>query len=134
MAALTANKDTELREPKTMDHPVAAATTIFAGAMVCTNAAHNALPAADTSGLKFVGIAKDKVDNSAGAAGDQLVVVHRDGVAKLATAATFAVGDVAHAADDQTVTTATLATNDVAVGRVVKVVSGFVYVDLRERA
>lgn len=131
---LTANKDVELREPKTMDYPVAASTKIYAGSMVSVNSSNNAIPSGDTASTKFVGIAKDMVDNSAGSAGDKRVVVHRNGVAKLATAATFAVGDVACVSDDANVTTAALATNDIAVGRVVRVDSGAVQVDLRERS
>ena len=132
MAALTKNKDTLIKAPNHVDHPVAATTKIFAGGMVCVNAANNAVPAADTSGLKFVGIAKDVADNSAGAAGDVDVVCHREGVVFLATGAALTVGDRAYVVDDQTVTTAAVATNDVAVGEVIKVVSGGVWVDLRK--
>lgn len=132
MSALTANIDTEIKAVNHIDHPVAATTKIYAGAMVCTNAAHKALPAADTSGLKFAGIAKNFVDNSAGAAGDKDVICIREGVFKMATAATFAVGDDACVVDDQTVTTAAIATNDVVVGKVVKVVAGFVWIDPRK--
>lgn len=131
MAALTANKDTQIKAVNHIDHPVAASTKIYAGAIVCTNSAHNAVPGADTSGLKFAGIAKDLADNSSGSAGDIDVVCHREGVVFFDTAATFAVGDTAMIADDQTVTTATLATNDVACGKVVKVVTGGVWVDIR---
>lgn len=132
MAALTANRDTEIKAVNHIDHPVAANTKIFAGAMVCTNAAQNAVTASDGAGLKFAGIAKDVADNSTGAAGAKDVICHREGVVKFATAATFAVGDQACVLDDQTVTTAALATNDVVVGLVVKVIAGAVWVDLRK--
>lgn len=132
MTALSANKDTEIKAPNHVAHPVAASVKIFAGAMVCVNAANNAVPAADTAGLKFAGIAKDVFDNSAGAAGDVVAVCHREGVVSFATAATFAVGDTAVVSDDQTVTTTAIATNDVKVGEVIKVVSGAVWVDLRK--
>lgn len=132
MAALTKNKDAGIQEPKTLDYPQAASSNIYAGALTCVNASNYAVKAADTSGLKFVGIASDRYDNSSGAAGAKFVVVHRDYVARLAYTGTLAVGDSCYVLDDQTVTDATTAANDVRVGQVIRVDSGFVMVDLRK--
>ncbi|MAU46234.1 MAG: hypothetical protein GOVbin2371_36 [Prokaryotic dsDNA virus sp.] len=56
--------------------PVAAATQIFAGAMVALDASGNALPAAPT-GTVMRGVALDEADNTDGAAGDVLVPIER---------------------------------------------------------
>ncbi len=64
--------------------PVAAAQLIYKGAIVCINAAGDAVEAANTAGLRVVGIAMGKADNTAAgaAAGDVDVTVDR-GVFKL---------------------------------------------------
>jgi hypothetical protein len=53
--------------------PVAAATTIYAGDVVCTDASGNAVPLSASTALKAWGVAQRTVDNSAGAAGAKTV-------------------------------------------------------------
>ncbi len=63
-----------------ISYPVAAGVIIEMGKMVCANASGYAVPAADTAGLKLLGVAQETVDNSAGANDDLNVVVRRKGV------------------------------------------------------
>ena len=62
--------------PPLLTYPVAAATIIYAGALVALNASGFAVPASASAALKCVGRAETKVDNSAGAAGALAVDVH----------------------------------------------------------
>lgn len=76
MAALTADRATDTRRGELASYPVKASTTIYAGSIVCVlNSSGHAQPGSDTANLVFVGIAREKADNSAGAAGDVSVEV-----------------------------------------------------------
>ncbi len=66
MSALTRDRATPYREGIEVEYPVAANTKIYAGSLVCVNAAGYAVPAADTSGYRFAGVALEQVDNSGG--------------------------------------------------------------------
>jgi hypothetical protein len=90
--ALTRDRATAYREGIEIEYPVAA-VKIYAGGMVCINAAGYAAPAADTVNFKFVGIALEQVDNSAGQAGDKTIRVRRVGVVEF-KASSIAQGDV----------------------------------------
>lgn len=72
MAALTIARNTPKWDdpvvPRTMALPVAASTTIYAGSLVATNAAGNAVPLTASNALKVWGRAKLTVANT-GAAG-----------------------------------------------------------------
>lgn len=57
--------------------PVAAATKIYDGSIVCVDTAGNAVPGANTAGLRVVGRACAQVDNTAGAAGALSINVER---------------------------------------------------------
>lgn len=65
------------RAAKQSSFPVAAATKLFAGGLVCINATGYATKGAVATTLKTVGIAEEQVDNSAGANGDKVVPVRR---------------------------------------------------------
>lgn len=76
MAALTADQNIPMRAPeREIILKVAAATTIYAGAMVAVNATGYAVPASDTAGLTVIGRASCMADNSAGADGDMVLEV-----------------------------------------------------------
>lgn len=62
--------------PQLLYFPVEASTTIYGGALVCTNAAGNAVPASATSTLICWGRAERQVVNS-GSAGAASVTVHQ---------------------------------------------------------
>src|SRR5688500_6890980 len=86
MAAVTRDRDTLHKLIRdTQAYQVAAATKIFAGAMVAINASGLAVPAADAANLKVRGVALEQADNSAGAA-SAIVVKVGFGVFKLANA------------------------------------------------
>ena len=108
MAALTKDRDTPMRASDIYVHPVKAATVIFAGSLVCLDAAGNAQPGAVATTLTAVGRAESHVDNSGGAAGDETVHGQR-GVFRFANSsagdliARTEIGDDCYVVDDQTV-------------------------------
>jgi hypothetical protein len=122
MAALTKDRATSYREGIEMDFPVAADTRIFAGSLVCVNASGFALPAADISGLRFIGVALNQADNRGGANGGKNLRVRRTGVFEFAatTITQAMVGDPMYAVDDQTFASAAVCTNDIKVGLLAK--------------
>lgn len=131
MAALTENRDTPIKKADTQAYPVAASTNIFAGAaVVVTKSTGHATNATDASGVAFVGVAKDQYDNTGGAAAAIDCVVIATGVVEFAATGALTVGDNAYVADNQTVTDATTATNDVLVGKVVQVGGGKAWVKI----
>lgn len=101
--ALTKDKDRESKAiGRSLNVPVAAATQIFAGAIVVSNAAGFAAPASDTASEVVLGIADEGVNNT-GAAG-ALEVRVRKGTFEFSTAGTVVdqadVGRAVYAADD----------------------------------
>ncbi len=125
MAGLTRDRATAYRDGIEVEYPVAAATKIYAGSMVCVNGSGFAAPAADTSGYRFVGVALEQLDNGSGANGDRLVRVRRSGVFEFdaASITQAMVGSPMYAADDHTFDDAAGPTNDIKVGVLVKYVS-----------
>ena len=75
--SLSADRDTITRSGDAVSHPVAAATILYAGALVALDAAGNATPGAVATTLTGAGRASENVDNSAGAAGDLNILVDR---------------------------------------------------------
>jgi len=75
--SLTQDRNTPFKDGESLPVPVAAATKIFAGALVVANATGFAAPGSVATTLTYLGRAEDTVDNSAGAAGDKVVVVRR---------------------------------------------------------
>ena len=128
MSALTQDRNTEYSLGDLLAVPVAAATTIYAGSMVCVNSAGYAVPAADTAGFTFVGVATEKIDNSDGANGDLSIVVRRRGRYRFGCQTNLnqsAQSAAVYAVDDQTVSAdAAETTNDVRVGTIDKIESG----------
>jgi hypothetical protein len=125
MAGLTRDRATAYREGIEVEYPVAAATKIYAGSLVCVDSAGYAAPAADTSGYRFVGAAMEQVDNGSGANGDKVVRVRRTGVFEFdaASITQAMVGNAMYAVNDHTFDDAAGPTNDVKVGVLVKYVS-----------
>ncbi|MDQ7791245.1 MAG: hypothetical protein RDV00_03845 [Clostridia bacterium] len=105
MTALTKDRNTTRKEGGQAAYPVAAGAKIFAGGMVCLNAGGYAVPAANTAGLKFVGVSRQYVDNAGGADGAQTVLVWKNGVFDFEAAGmtAAAVGKPVFVSDDQTV-------------------------------
>jgi hypothetical protein len=135
MTALTMDRNTEYSLGDLLSVPVAASTCIFAGSLVCLNASGYAVPAADTAGLLFAGVATAQADNSGGVDGDLSVVVRRRGRFRFGSASSLdqsSVGEKAYASDDQTVALAAGVSNSIAAGvidRVESSSSGWVSID-----
>lgn len=138
MAALTSDRNTEYSLGDLLSVPVAASTRIFAGSLVCVNTAGYAVPAADTAGLKFVGVATAQADNRNGSDGDLSVVVRRRGRYKYdynGALVQAGLGASVYAVDDQTVDAANGVSNDILVGSVARIVdSGECWVDIDHAA
>ena len=133
MAALAADRNTESKLGDLMIYPVAATTTIYKGSIVCVSDTGYLVPGADTANLRVVGVADEKVDNSAGADGAlNCRVISGRKFRFAATSITQAMlGDPMFVVDDQTVDDAAGATNDVPVGRLVEYISateGWVFI------
>lgn len=105
MANLTEDRKSIRKDGTIFSHPVAAATVIYAGALVNLDGSGNAVPAADDAAHTFAGKAYARADNGSGAAGDARVEGRREGVFEM-NANGMAQGDVnagAYVVDDNTV-------------------------------
>lgn len=122
--ALTKDRNTVRRDGVQYSDPVAAATRIFGGSLVCLNAAGNAVPGSTSATLKARGVAQEHVDNRDGAAGD-LRVESRRGVFPFANSTSTDeitradIGASAYIVDDQTVAK-TSATNTRSIAGVIR--------------
>jgi hypothetical protein len=108
MVALTTDRSTPRRDGTNYSDPVAAGKKLFAGALVCLDAAGNATPGVTAVGLKGVGRARVLADNSAGAAG-AISVETETGIFRFANSAAADliirtdIGATCFVVDDQTV-------------------------------
>ncbi len=108
MTALAADRNTPSRDGDLLELPVAANTTIYAGALVCLDADGRLTPGATALGLVALGRAEARADNAGGAAGAIMGRVRR-GVFRWANsssadAITVAhIGRIVYTVDDQTV-------------------------------
>ncbi len=123
MAALTADRNTRTKAGGTARHckgKLAAGVVIFLGALIAKNAAGNIVPASDTAALVVVGIAEESISNSGGIAGAKEVEYVTGVTAEFVNAGGAIVLASSHGlcyvADDQSVTTAAVAVNDVKAG------------------
>ena len=125
MAALTKDRATPYREGIEIEFPVAANSKIYSGSLVCSNTSGYAVPAADTAGLKFLGVALEQVDNTGGVNGAIQLRLRRTGVFEFdaASITQAMVGSAMYAMDDHTVDDAAGASNDIKVGVLLKYVS-----------
>lgn len=104
---LTKDRNTFSRSRDTIVIPVAAATTIYAGALVAANAAGFAVPGSVATTLTYLGRADEQVIN-AGAAGDKTIIVRRAQPFKWKNSgadpvAQASLGKVCYIVDDETV-------------------------------
>lgn len=83
MVALSADRVGTWQDGEIVRHPVAAATTIYLDSIVCLNADGYAVPASDTAGLTFAGMAVEQSDNSDGVSGAIGVRVRKRGIHEL---------------------------------------------------
>lgn len=108
MTALVADRNTSMKDAELISVPMAATTKIFAGSIVCVNAAGYATKGAATTGLVYLGRAEEMIDNTTGSAGFKSITVRRGKAFKYANEATDPVtqaslGKSCYIFDDQTV-------------------------------
>lgn len=104
MAALTQDRPFAYTDGRIVGYPVAAATIIYAGSMVCVNSSGYAVPAANAANYRFVGVAVRQADNRTGSAADKTVEVFREGVFEFdaSSIAQANVGSDMYVVDDHT--------------------------------
>lgn len=106
--SLTRDRNTPRRENDEYGRPVAASAVIYQGALVALDASGNAVPGSASATLTADGRAEETVDNTGGAAGDQVVRV-RKGTFRYNNSAAgdeitaAEIGDTAYIVDDETV-------------------------------
>ncbi len=123
MAALQEDRYIWRRDGRILSIPLKADAQIHKGALVCRSGGY-AVPAADTASLTFAGVATESADNTDGADGAASVRVWQSGVFPVfkPNAAASEAGLAVCAVDDQTVNLASVTTNDVACGRIVRII------------
>jgi hypothetical protein len=134
MSALTADRETKMKDGELVSVPVAASTKVFGGGMVCANATGYATPGATATTLTYLGRAEEQVDNSSGAAGALSVLVRRKKAFKWANLAADLVtqaelGKTCYVVDDQTVAKTNGTSTRSAAGVVIGIDSDGVWVE-----
>lgn len=134
--ALTDDRQTQRRAGDTMNLPAAAAKLFYAGALIARDAAGNATPGATATTLKGVGRCRERVDNSAGAAGDVTVEIEK-GIFRFKNSAgdpcsKADIGADCYIVDDETVSKTNAGGNTQSVaGKIFDVDAQGVWVDFR---
>ncbi len=108
-----------------LSFPVAAATTIYGGAMVAIDASGNAVPAAADATLRVRGMCLQAITN-AGAAGLAIVQVRRGPIKVFISASDIVaadVGTIAYVLDDQTVAKSSSGGTRPPAGKVIAIIS-----------
>ena len=108
MVALTADRNTPMKDGKIVAVSVAANAVCFAGGIAVANATGYAAPGSTALNLTYLGRFEESVDNTGGADGAVTVDVRRGKAFKFANDATNPVtqasmGKVCYIVDDQTV-------------------------------
>lgn len=135
MTALTAERYQTRRENTGYSDPVAASTTIYAGAIVVLDSSGNAEPASTATGLIVRGVAEETAVNSGSTAG-AVSVRSRPGIFRFANSGTTdeikrtEIGDDCYLVDDQTVAKTSATDTRSVAGKVVDVDSEGVWVAL----
>ncbi len=111
MTALTADRNTKVKQGALFAQQMAAATVIYNGAMVNVDANGYAVAATDTADHKFIGVSDQTIDNSTGANGALIVQGKREGVMNFASSllTRSQIGDPVYVVDDQSVSAAIVA-------------------------
>ncbi len=134
--ALSADASVARKESGLQSFPVAASTIIYKGAHVCLNTSGYLVAAADTAGLRYVGVAYEQGDNSASLVDGAISIrVHTEQVFQCTfTSITQAmVGRVMYVVDDATLDDTS--TNKIAAGVLVEYTSSTSgWVDIGQRS
>lgn len=132
--ALSADRNTPMKDGELIAVPVAAAKKIFAGALVAANATGFATPGATATTLTYLGRAEETVDNTGGADGAKTVMIRRGKAFKFKNSTGDAVtqaelGKTCYIVDDETVSKSNAGGNtQSAAGKVVGVDTDGVWV------
>lgn len=132
---LTKDRNTLRRDGVQFNDPVAASTRIFAGSLVCLNAAGNAVPGSLSATLKVRGVAQEHVDNRDGAAGALRIHIRR-GVFQFANSASTDeitradIDSECFIVDDQTVAKTSATDTRSVAGTILDVDAGGVWVEI----
>lgn len=136
MTLLATDRSTPRADGAVQSYPVAAASLIFAGSIVCISTVSNyAVKGSTATTLKAVGRALDRADNSAGAAGAITVDVEA-GIFRFANSAAgdlIVLGDVGsdcYIVDDQTVAKTSATSTRSRAGKVINVDAQGVWVQI----
>lgn len=123
MTALAMSYDAHQKDGELVAYPVGAGATVFKGGLVVVSGGY-AVPASDTAGVQFVGVAHETTVNTGGAAGAKLVRVQKTGsfVYPKSGAVQADVGRQALVVDSGTVSTAATA-NTIPAGYVCELIS-----------
>ncbi|MGQ9707107.1 MAG: hypothetical protein ACUVWP_08970 [bacterium] len=99
---LTESYEAEGKVGALIQYKVAGQVHIYKGALVCLNSDGYAIPGADTSGYKFIGVAYEDADNTSGSNGDISVRVLKTGsfLYPIASVQQSDMGDKAYIKDD----------------------------------
>lgn len=133
MAALTADRNTAMKDGELIAVPAAAAKKFFAGALAAADASGFATPGAVATTLTALGRVEEFVDNTLGANGAATVLIRRKKAFKFANKAGDLVtqalmGKSCYIEDDQTVRAT--ATGASVAGKVLAVESDGVWVEI----
>lgn len=124
--------------PRVGEGDVGANAVIYKGAGLAKNATGFVVPATDAAAVKFIGFAEENVNNTGGADGAKVVKYITGVIATMKNAGgaitQAAKHGLAYVADDESVTTAAVAVNDVIVGNIVRFTAATVDVYVDERA
>jgi len=132
--ALTADRNTVARDGSQLSLGVAAATIIYAGALVARDAAGHGVPASNTAGLTVIGMAETQVDNSAGAAGDVNITCRRNRTFHYANSvgSPLTIADIgANAMAEADDIVAKVATQSIVAGKVLDVDATGVWIEIK---
>jgi hypothetical protein len=130
-AQLAANRDTPQIAGLSVGVPQGS-NVVYRGAMVAVDANGVAVSASDAAGLRVIGRSSRQQDNTGSGYDDELMLVVERGVFAWENGGVFTranIGDLAFVEDDETVTTAALATYDIIAGVIVDVTDLGVWVD-----
>lgn len=132
--ALSADRNTPMKDGELVNVPVATNVKIYAGALVALNASGYATPGAVATNLTYLGRAEEQVDNTGGADGAKTVNVRRKKAFKWKNHGADAIvqadlGKTCYIVDDETVAKTDGTATRSAAGKVVGLDSDGVWVE-----
>ena len=130
-AALSTDRDTPTREGGAISL-TQGSNVIYRGSLVAVNSSQLVVPASDATGLKVIGRAEKRQDNTGTSYVATRAIEVKRGIFRWANGGSFTdahIGDLAFVSDDQTVCAAASATYDIIAGVIIDVDADGVWVD-----